>query len=118
MPQGGIDQGETPHQALQRELVEETGIEFRAVNLIQENSEWISYLFRKPLIKNGQLYIGQRQKWFLLEYNGSIPNAETTIDREFSQFNWVEIDWLIEHTTQFKKEVYRSVFETFHTSFP
>ncbi len=113
MPQGGIDQGETAQQAMQRELIEETGIRFREVRLIKENPNWISYRFRKPLTKDGQLYIGQIQKWFLLEYNGLAPDAENTIDREFRHFDWVEWHWLIEHTTDFKKEVYKTVFETF-----
>ena len=118
MPQGGIDSGETPFQAMQRELTEETGIDFRDARLIDENPEWVSYLFRKPLIKDGQLYIGQRQKWFLLEYNGPVPDAESTMDREFKCFDWVETNWLIEHTTPFKKDVYRTIFDAFGAIFP
>ena len=118
MPQGGIDHGETPQQAMQRELVEETGISYAQVNFITENPNWLSYLFRKPLIKDGTLYTGQRQKWFLLEYNGPVPDAETTQDREFIQFNWVDIDWLLQHTTPFKIAVYKSIFSAFEEHFP
>lgn len=118
MPQGGIDQGETPRQAMERELVEETGILYEDVNFIHENNDWLSYLFRQPLIKDGALYIGQRQKWFLLEYNGVIPDAETTVDREFLQFQWVSPEWLLKHTTKFKVDVYKTVLSTFQRLFP
>ena len=118
MPQGGIDAGETPQQAMQRELVEETGITYDEVAFIRENGDWLSYLFREPLFKDGALYIGQRQKWFLLEYNGPLPDAETTIDQEFLQFKWANAEWLIQHTTRFKTDVYRTIISTFEESFP
>ncbi|MDH5354355.1 MAG: RNA pyrophosphohydrolase [Gammaproteobacteria bacterium] len=118
MPQGGIDQGETPQQAMQRELVEETGILYEDVEFIKENEEWLAYLFRKPLVKDGRSYIGQRQKWFLLAYDGPLPNAETTVDKEFLQFDWVEPEWLIAHTTKFKTDVYQTVFSGFLGVFP
>lgn len=107
MPQGGIDRGGTPKQALERELIEETGIEFGAVKLLEEYPGWVDYEFRQPLLKDGQMYIGQTQKWYLLEYNGPLPDAKSVIDREFSVFRWVERDWLIEHTAPFKQDVYR-----------
>ena len=116
MPQGGIDRGETPHLALQRELIEETGIGFGEVRLLEEYPDWINYQFLKPMLKDGQVYIGQRQKWFLLEYNGPVPDAQQMIDREFSTFEWVEKNWLIEHTTKFKRDVYRTIFQTFNTN--
>lgn len=118
MPQGGIDQGETPHEAMRRELVEETSILYDDVEFIKENEEWLAYLFRKPLVKDGRPYIGQRQKWFLLAYDGSVPNAETTIDKEFLRFDWVEPEWLIAHTTRFKTDIYQTVFSSFRRLFP
>ena len=113
MPQGGIDDGETTLEAMQRELAEETGILFEDSKLIHEHHKWLSYQFRRPLFKDGALYIGQRQKWFLLEYNGSVPDAEKTQDREFSRFAWVDQSWLITHTTTFKRDVYRCIFAEF-----
>ncbi len=113
MPQGGIDTEESPFQAMQRELVEETSIVFDNTRLIREHDEWLSYLFRQPLEKEGRVYIGQRQKWFLLEYDGPLPDATQTLDKEFTRFNWVEPAWLMEHTTKFKVDLYKEIFTAF-----
>jgi putative (di)nucleoside polyphosphate hydrolase len=118
MPQGGIDAGESPFQAMQRELMEETSIDYGNTRLIREHDEWISYLFRKPLVKEGRVYTGQRQKWFLLEYEGPLPDATQTQDREFIRFDWVEPTWLIEHTTKFKIGLYRKIFTAFDINNP
>jgi putative (di)nucleoside polyphosphate hydrolase len=113
MPQGGINSGETPFQAMQRELVEETSIEFKHTRLVREHNEWLSYLFRKPLVKEGRVYSGQRQKWFLLDYHGPLPDASQTLDREFLCFDWVKPRWLIENTTPFKVNLYSEIFKAF-----
>ena len=118
MPQGGVITGETTLQAMRRELAEETSISFQDTRLITEHGEWLSYQFRKPLQKDGGLYIGQRQKWFLLEFNGGLPDPEKTQEREFSQFDWVEPAWLMEHTTPFKVTVYKEIFAAFERFFP
>jgi putative (di)nucleoside polyphosphate hydrolase len=113
MPQGGMDQGETTLQAMHRELFEETSILPEQTRVLKEHDKWLSYQFREPVKKEGVLYIGQRQKWFLLEYNGSLPDATKTQDREFTQFDWVTPEWLIDHTTRFKAEVYKIIFAEF-----
>jgi len=118
MPQGGIDNSETPCQAMERELLEETGISRAQVRLIHEHDEWLKYLFRKPQYKDGIFYVGQRQKWFLLEYNGLLPDADSVKEQEFSRFDWVEPDWLVEQIPAFKKEVYRAVIMAFTALFP
>jgi putative (di)nucleoside polyphosphate hydrolase len=118
MPQGGIDQSESAHQAMQRELYEETGLQIQQVRLIREHDEWLQYLFRKPQYKDDIFYIGQRQKWFLLEYNGPLPDAENVKEQEFSRFDWVDAQWLVEQIPPFKKEVYRTIVTAFSPFFP
>ena len=118
MPQGGIDSGETPYQAMQRELVEETGIALSTAELLREHSEWLSYRLGRPLEKDGGTYIGQRQKWFLLNYHGVVPDPESVEIKEFSQFDWVQPDWLIENTTIFKQTLYQQIIAEFKCFFP
>ena len=118
MPQGGIDRGESAEQAMRRELVEETGLEFGQVRLVCTLDEWLHYLFREPQYKDGIFYVGQRQKWFLLEYDGAAPDATRVTEQEFSRFDWVEADWLVAQIPAFKKTVYRIVVDAFHPFFP
>ena len=57
MPQGGIDDGETPEVAAFRELSEETGIHHSKARLIGTTSGWLSYdipLELIPKLWNGQ----------------------------------------------------------------
>jgi putative (di)nucleoside polyphosphate hydrolase len=118
MPQGGIDTDESPHEAMQRELLEETGLHYSQLRLIREHDSWLQYLFRKPQYKDDIFYIGQRQRWFLLEYNGPLPDAELVPEREFLRFDWVEGDWLVEQIPAFKKELYSSILAAFRPYFP
>jgi putative (di)nucleoside polyphosphate hydrolase len=118
MPQGGIDAGESPLEAMQRELQEETGLLFSQVRLLREHDDWLRYLFRKPQYKDDVFYIGQSQRWFLLEYNGPLPDAATVEEREFLHFDWVDADWLVEQIPAFEKEVYKSVVAAFRPFLP
>lgn len=118
MPQGGIDAEETSEQAMRRELYEETGLCIAEMRLLYQHDGWLRYLFRKPQYKDGIYYVGQRQKWFLLEYNGPLPDASSVQEQEFSCFDWVEPDWLVEQIPAFKKGVYQAVVSAFRPYFP
>ena len=42
-PQGGIDEGETPEDALYRELYEETGLEKDKIEVLDKSKKWLVY---------------------------------------------------------------------------
>ena len=81
-PQGGIKSDETPEQALYRELKEEVGLSPEQVSVVDVTRGWLRYRLPKRFVRQQQpVCIGQKQKWFLLEYNG----ADNAIDLKRTQ---------------------------------
>jgi len=111
-PQGGIDEGETPHEALHRELLEEIGC--NDVEVLGEFPEWITYDF--PAKAKGKRYPfdGQTQKYFLVRLK-----EEAKIDLhafeipEFKEYEFVVYEELFKKVTYFKRRVYRRVIDYF-----
>ena len=114
MPQGGIDEHETPSDALWRELKEEVGTDKAA--LIAEAGDWLTYELpadRVPQLWGGR-YRGQQQKWFLLRFTGSDADlALDTHEAEFSAVRWVEPHELPALVVGFKRDVYQKVLKEF-----
>ena len=113
MPQGGIDEGETPETAAFRELSEETGIHFSRARLIGATAGWLSYDIPVELIPklwNGQ-YRGQEQKWFAFEFLGKDSDINiVTEEPEFSEWAWKSKKDLLSSIVPFKVKVYQKVF--------
>ncbi len=113
MPQGGIDDGETPEVAAFRELSEETGIHRSKSRLIGATSGWLSYdipIELIPKLWNGQ-YRGQEQKWFAFEFLGQDSDINIgTEEPEFSEWAWKSKKDLLSSIVPFKVEVYQKVF--------
>ena len=115
MPQGGIDQGETPKAAALRELKEEIGT--GKAEILAESRDWLTYDLPPELIGialKGK-YRGQKQKWFAMRFTGTAADIDIAADdhQEFSDWRWVPIDELVELIVPFKRAVYEQVVAEF-----
>lgn len=114
MPQGGINEGENPTDAVLREMEEEIGT--NKAEIIAESTEWFSYELPDrliPKIWNGK-YRGQRQRWFALRFLGSDSDININTEYpEFCEWRWASIQDLPSLIVPFKRDIYRKVVEEF-----
>lgn len=118
MPQGGIDEGENPRLAAERELYEETGI--RSVALAAQTRDWLTYELPPELVGialKGK-FRGQKQMWFAFRFLGE--DSEVQIDpppgghtAEFDQWGWKTMDEALDLVVPFKRDVYVKVIAEF-----
>ncbi len=116
MPQGGIDEGETPREAAYRELREETGVTRDKVEFVGKTHGWVTYDLPPELLGKvwGGKYRGQRQKWFLFRFKGQDADVKIASDHpEFSTWRWILADEMVESIVPFKRAVYDEVIRSF-----
>ena len=118
-PQGGVKEGESPHEAMLRELHEELGLRETDVKVLTESRDWLTYLlpdnFRR--YDNKPLCIGQRQKWLLLQLTSpdSAIHFTASDTPEFDAWRWVEYWYPVDHVIHFKREVYVAALKEFES---
>jgi putative (di)nucleoside polyphosphate hydrolase len=114
-PQGGIKQGETPEQAMFRELQEETGLEAHHVRVLGRTREWLHYHVPNHWVKREWrgTYKGQKQIWFLLRLVGRDCDISLRASGhpEFDAWRWNDYWVPLEGVIEFKRDVYRSALE-------
>jgi putative (di)nucleoside polyphosphate hydrolase len=115
MPQGAIDEGETPKEAVLRELEEETGT--RKAEIVAETGGWLTYDLPPELVGvawSGR-YRGQTQKWFALRFTGEDSDFDLNAHGkpEFDRWRWVSIDELLKLIVPFKRRLYDEVVAEF-----
>jgi len=110
-PQGGIHKGETPEQALYRELQEEVGLKATQVRIVDVTQGWLRYKLPRNMIRENKLplCIGQKQKWFLLELHCDDDAIcfDQSYPAEFDGWRWVSYWYPLDQVISFKREVYR-----------
>ena len=111
-PQGGIHAGESPQDAVYRELHEEIGLLPDAVTILGQTSDWLRYRLPKHMRRNNSTpgFVGQKQKWFLLELIDSDNKVilDGGASPEFQDWQWVSYWYPITAIVDFKRAVYRS----------
>jgi putative (di)nucleoside polyphosphate hydrolase len=110
-PQGGIDNGEEVKEALFREMEEEIGT--ASAEIVAEYPEWISYDFPSKIAERMKPYKGQTQRYFLMKLKGDAVIKLDTEHPEFSDYKFVSVEDVLDHTAHFKKPVYEKVLHYF-----
>lgn len=114
-PQGGIDAGETPEQAVMRELMEEIGTD--RATIVGEHAEWLTYDFPadvQPRVMRGR-FRGQSQRWFALRFDGADGDIrlDATPHVEFDAWRWIDLAEAPSMAVGFKRPVYEVVSRSF-----
>ena len=116
-PQGGIKRGESPEEAMYRELHEEVGLQPEHVRILGRTKGWLRYEVPTHWIKREWRgsYKGQKQIWFLLRLVGrdNDVSLRATAKPEFDAWRWARLDETPELIIPFKQDVYRQVVKHF-----
>jgi putative (di)nucleoside polyphosphate hydrolase len=117
-PQGGIKHGETPEQAMFRELAEEIGLEPTHVRVLGRTQQWLRYDVPERWVRRDWrgAYRGQKQIWFLLRLVGRDCDVHLRASDkpEFDAWRWNEYWVPLDAVIDFKRDVYRQALTELH----
>ena len=109
-PQGGIHEGESPREAMFRELEEEIGLTRADVELLGTTRGWLRYRLPRRYIRRQSrpVCIGQKQRWFLLRLVGAEERVrfDCCDHPEFDRWCWVNWWQPVDEVIYFKRRVY------------
>ena len=94
-------------------MQEETGV--RSTRLLGRTDEWVAYDFPPDAARNRRGWIGQKQIWFALRFEGD--ESEIALDghdfAEFDAWRWGELAEAPELVVPFKRSAYEHVVRAF-----
>lgn len=115
MPQGGVDEGESLELTFYREMTEEIGTD--KATILHIMSRKLYYEFPPEIADKvcGGHYRGQEQTWIGARFNGNDDDIrlDAHLPQEFKQWQWVELDKVIDLIVPFKRDMYREIIEEF-----
>ena len=118
MPQGGIDELESPEKAMKRELMEETGLN-KNYKIISKTNSWLEYKLPQNLVNEvwGGKYVGQKQIWFACRFlgNDNQIDIEKFNKPEFCEWRWINPKDCLDLVVPFKKILYRKILKNFNS---
>lgn len=111
-PQGGMQRGESPEQAMYRELHEEVGLSEADVEVLGVTRDWLRYRLPDRFVRRRSkpLCIGQKQRWFILRMLSEDDRVclDAAGEPEFDRWRWVEFWKPVNEVIYFKRRVYAS----------
>lgn len=118
-PQGGIDKGEDPLKAAERELFEETNVS--SFSKLGEAPDWLNYDLQPEMLGIGLKgkYRGQTQRWFAFLFEGNDDEVDVLTPgggahpAEFSEWRWGDLREAPDLVVPFKRDVYEQVVKAF-----
>ena len=109
-PQGGVLRGESPEEAMFRELHEEVGLQPGDVEVLGSTRDWLRYRLPEKFVRKDSrpLCIGQKQRWFILRLMSHEDRVrfDRSDDPEFDRWRWVEFWRPVNEVIYFKRRVY------------
>jgi 8-oxo-dGTP pyrophosphatase MutT (NUDIX family) len=112
LPQGGLEAGETPSDAVKREIREETGIKESDLQLLSTAPRLLVYELPEES-QSPKTGLGQVQRWFLFRYQGSDEAITLGDKKEFTRWEWLPMNEVVSRVVDFKKSIYHELAEFF-----
>jgi putative (di)nucleoside polyphosphate hydrolase len=112
LPQGGLERGEEPEQAVYRELREETGLGPDDIRPLGRASRLLAYELpaglRTPKTGRGQVHY-----WFLFGLQAADKVITLGDKNEFRSWRWLAWDGLLSRVVDFRRAVYAELEREF-----
>jgi putative (di)nucleoside polyphosphate hydrolase len=116
-PQGGILQGESPREAMFRELEEEIGLTHEDVCVLGATRGWLRYRLPRRYIRQHSrpVCVGQKQRWYLLRLISDEDRVrfDCCDHPEFDRWCWVNWWQPVNDVIYFKRRVYLRALREF-----